>query len=452
MAMQRLLVWLAVALGVAALGWLVWWLSAVFVPLAIGLLLAFVLAPTVESLGPRLGSRGRAAGLLLGSGFLALTLTLVGSVPLLTNEVQHWIAAVRGEGNPAIAPDLKAFVDYGDFADPDLEVWDAALLAADASRRKAPTAVVKALAAAQPAASAGEVELADALGDRDADGRLDPGYVRRVQLLAKNRSSTLGSWLANLERSPAVKEAVRAIEQAGSRSEIKKLLAGGKALSTAGDVGKRVWETVQALLATATTLTLGALLVPVYAFLLLMALPRWRERFPLYLPASERETWLRILRRIRDAISAFVRGRLVVCAIVGVVTAIGWALLGVRLGLLAGLAVGALTLVPLANVLVLVPVVVMSLLDVASDVHGWGWFAGMLVIYGVGQLAESILNPLIVGDAVQLDTLTMLLALFAGGAVGGFLGLLLAVPVAATLKILADELLLPRWRDWAASR
>lgn len=450
MTLQRLLMGLAVAAGVAGVAFALWWLSAVFVPLAIGLLLAFVLAPTVEALAPRLGSRARAAGLLLGSGFLLLTLSVVGSVPLLTNEVQHWIAAVRGEGNPAIAPDLKAFVDYGDFADPDLEVWDSAVLSADAARRKAPAAVVRALAAAQPATSTGDTELADALGDRDADGRLDPGYVKRAQLLAKNRNSPLGSWLANLERSPTVKELVRTVQTASSRNELKKLLTGGKALSTAGDVGKRVWETLQGLLATATTVTLGALLVPVYAFLLLMALPSWRERFPLYLPASERETWLRILRRIRDAISAFVRGRLVVCAIVGVVTAIGWAAMGVRLGLLAGMAVGALTLVPLANVLVLVPVVVMSLLDVASDVHGWGWFAGMLVVYGVGQLAESILNPLIVGDAVQLDTLTMLLALFAGGAVGGFLGLLLAVPVAATLRILAEELLLPKWREWAA--
>lgn len=452
MTLQRLLVSVAIALGVAAVGWLLWWLSAVFAPLAIGLLLAFVLAPSVEKWAPRLGSRGRAAGLFLGGGFLTLALLGVGSVPVLTTEVQHWIAAVRGEGNPQIAPDLKGFVDYGAYADPELEVWDASALAADAARRKAPAAVVKALGEALPATSTGDTELGEALGDRDGDGRLDPGYVRRAQLLAKNRNSALGSWISSLERSPTLREAGRALQQATSRNELKKILSGGQALSTAGDVGRRVWETLQGLLATATAVTLGALLVPVYAFLLLMALPRWRERFPLYLPASERETWLRILRRIRDAISAFVRGRLVVCAIVGVVTAIGWAAMGVRLGALAGLAVGALTLVPLANVLVLLPVAIMSLLDVASDVHGWGWFVGMLGMYGVGQLAESILNPLIVGDAVQLDTLTMLLALFAGGALGGFLGLLLAVPVAATLRILADELLLPRWRAWAESR
>jgi predicted PurR-regulated permease PerM len=128
---------------------------------------------------------------------------------------------------------------------------------------------------------------------------------------------------------------------------------------------------------------------------------------------------------------------------------VGWAVLGVRLGALAGMAVGALTLIPLANLLVLAPVALMSLLDVASDVHSWAWFAGMLGAFTLGQIAESVLNPLIVGDAVQLDTLTMLVALFAGGAVGGFLGLLLAVPVAATARILAEELLLPRWRAWA---
>lgn len=81
--------------------------------------------------------------------------------------------------------------------------------------------------------------------------------------------------------------------------------------------------------------------------------------------------------------------------------------------------------------------------------HGAGWLIGVLAVYAIGQISESVLNPIIVGDAVSLDMVTMIVSLFIGGTIAGFLGLLLAVPVAATLKILAEELLLPRWRAWA---
>ena len=229
---------------------------------------------------------------------------------------------------------------------------------------------------------------------------------------------------------------------------IAKLLSGPQ-LSTAGDVGMRVLGSVGDVLMTLLGVTVTALLTPIYAFLLLLALPRWRSALPNYLPQDQRALWLRIGGRIVASISALVRGRVVVCSIVGAITAIGWALLGVRLGILAGLGVGALTLVPLANVLVLVPVLVMSVIECATGARGWGWLLGVLGIYAVGQLAESVLNPLIVGDAVELDLLTMIVALTIGGALAGFAGLVLAVPVAATLRILAEELWLPRWRAWA---
>jgi predicted PurR-regulated permease PerM len=142
----------------------------------------------------------------------------------------------------------------------------------------------------------------------------------------------------------------------------------------------------------------------------------------------------------------------VVCGLVGLVTAIGWAVLGVRLGMLMGLLVGLLTVVPLANVLAFGPVLLMGLLDVASDVHGWGWFAGVIAMYSLGQLVESVLNPIIVGDAVQLDMVSIVVAFLVGAAVAGMVGLLVAVPIAATGRILLEELVLPRWRAWAAAR
>jgi predicted PurR-regulated permease PerM len=226
-------------------------------------------------------------------------------------------------------------------------------------------------------------------------------------------------------------------------------LVGGGALSTAGDVGLRILGSVREIVGTITSLILAAVLIPVYAFFFALALPRWRSRWPAYVPTASRALWQRVAHRIGASIAGFLRGRVIVCLIVGLITAAGWWALGVRLGVLLGLATGALTLIPLASVLAFVPVAVMALIDVATDVHGWAWFAGVAVIYLVGQIADSVLNPVIVGDAVDLDMMTMIIALLAGGAAFGMIGLLVAVPAAATLRILADEVVLPHWRAWA---
>ncbi len=424
---------------------LCWWLAGVLVPLVLGAVLALVLAPTVDRWTPRLKSRGRAIAVSVGSIVLLFVLLTAIAVPMMIAEARHWTVAVTGEGGSAMTG-IDHPLDYGSFADPDQTDWHGAQLAAAAQTQGAPPEIVRLLR--DVAAPGRDHTLAEVVGDRDGDGRLEPGYARRLRLLQRDHSSAMGRAITWLDRNGVLRGVRNAVEQTLSRDRIAKLLSGPQ-LSTAGDVGMRVLGSVGDVLMTLLGVTVTALLTPIYAFLLLLALPRWRSALPNYLPQDQRALWLRIGGRIVASISAFVRGRVVVCSIVGAITAIGWALLGVRLGILAGLGVGALTLVPLANVLVLVPVLVMSVIECATGARGWGWLLGVLGIYAVGQLAESVLNPLIVGDAVELDLLTMIVALTIGGALAGFAGLVLAVPVAATLRILAEELWLPRWRAWA---
>ena len=68
-------------------------------------------------------------------------------------------------------------------------------------------------------------------------------------------------------------------------------------------------------------LVLAAVLVPVYAFFFALALPRWRNRWPTYVPTDSRALWQRVGHRIGAAIAGFLRGRVVVCLIVGLITA-----------------------------------------------------------------------------------------------------------------------------------
>lgn len=424
---------------------LCWWLAGVLAPLVLGAVLALVLAPTVDRWTPRLKTRERAIAMALGLVVLVLGLLAAIAVPMMIAEARHWTVAVTGEGGAAMTG-IDHPLEYGSYADPDQTQWQSARLAADAQAQGAPLEVVHLLRDVSPPGH--DRTLAEALGDRDRDGRLEPGYSRRLRLLQRDRTSGMGQAIAWLDRNGVLRGVRRTVQEALSRERVAKLLSGPQ-LSTASDMGMRVLGSVGDVLMTLFGIAVATALTPIYAFLLLLALPRWRNALPNYLPEEQRTHWLRIGGRITESISAFVRGRVVVCAIVGAITAIGWALLGVRLGILAGLGVGALTLIPLASVLALVPVLAMSVIECATGAHGWGWLLGVFGVYAAGQIAESVLNPLIVGNAVELDLLTMIVALTVGGALAGFAGLVLAVPVAATLRILAEELWLPRWRAWA---
>lgn len=427
---------------------LMWWLASVFVPLGLGLTLAYLLAPAADRLQGPLGSRTRAAIVVVGGFGVALVLCLGAATPVLVREARHWAAAVAGEGTAEVARHVDSLVDYGRYADPDLEAWTTAELVAAAKQQGASADVLEVLRLARPPTPPGDGTLSDALGDRDGDGILDPGYGQRWRQLSRERRTWLGALMSRIDRSGLPAEAERWATRTLSRNRLEKLV-GADTLSTAGDVGLRILGSVRQVLSALGLLALSTVLIPVYAFLFLLALPRWKVELPQYLPRDSRALWLRVGRRIARSIAAFLRGRLIVCAIVGAMTAAGWWALDVRLGLLLGLLTGALTLVPLASVLALLPVLLMSLLEVGTGLHGWGWLAGVCGVFVAGQLADSALNPIVVGDAVELDMMTMIVSLLVGGAALGFVGLLLAVPVAASLRILAQEVVLPRWRVWA---
>jgi len=84
----------------------------------------------------------------------------------------------------------------------------------------------------------------------------------------------------------------------------------------------------------------------------------------------------------------------------------------------------------------------------------WWWivFAPVAVYVGAQLLDDWLLSPLIQGKTTGMDTPTILFASFAGGALGGVYGLLLAIPVAACIRILLKEVFWPRFRAWGKGK
>jgi predicted PurR-regulated permease PerM len=199
-------------------------------------------------------------------------------------------------------------------------------------------------------------------------------------------------------------------------------------------------------------LVLDAVLVPIYAFFLVLAMPDIRRTVHRYVPVRHADQIVRIIRDIEKVVAAFFRGRLIICSCCALAAWLGFSLIGwfsavsMPYSALFGIAIGFATTVPLSGLLFLLPALGVTMLQPgAHAVH-----ALLIVgVYCLVQALESVLIPLIMGREVELHPVVLLIALLLCGKLLGILGLILAVPIAASCRILAREFLWPRLLAWA---
>jgi len=182
---------------------------------------------------------------------------------------------------------------------------------------------------------------------------------------------------------------------------------------------------------------LAALFVvtPVVAFYMLIDWDRMVARIDSWVPRDNVETVRMIARDIDHAIAGFVRGQGLVCILLGCIYAFGLMLVGLNFGLLIGIGAGILSFIPYVGTTVgFVVGVSVALVQFWPD---WPWIGATIVVFMVGQFIEgNILQPRLVGGAVGLHPVWLMFALFAFGALFGFVGLLVAVPAAAAIAVL----------------
>ncbi len=184
-------------------------------------------------------------------------------------------------------------------------------------------------------------------------------------------------------------------------------------------------------------LSLFSLLVitPVVAFYLLCDWDRVVAAFDDLIPLQRRETVRGLLREINQALSGYLHGQLLVCVILGAYYSIGLTLAGLSFGVLIGAVSGFLTFIPYVGSLT--ALVVSFGVALAQFFPDW---TPILIVVGVvlvGQFLEgNVLSPKLVGESVGLHPVWLIFALLAFGYLFGFVGLLLAVPLAATAGVL----------------
>ncbi len=262
------------------------------------------------------------------------------------------------------------------------------------------------------------VVLAPLLGQQLAGfvARL-PADAARLQALLMERGAP---WLERLGGASLATEA---------QSSLGNLV--GEGTKWIGSVLQSLWSGGQAVLGLFSLLVL----TPVIAFYLLVDWDRMVETVDGWLPLEHRATIRGLLAEMDRAIAGFLRGQALVCLLLGAFYAVGLSLLGVNFGALIGIISGILSFIPFVGSLTgLVLSVGVAIVQFWPD---WSWPLATLAVFAAGQFLEgNIFQPKLVGDSIGVHPVWLMFALLAFGSLFGFVGLLLAVPLAAVIGVL----------------
>lgn len=176
------------------------------------------------------------------------------------------------------------------------------------------------------------------------------------------------------------------------------------------------------------------ILAPVLSFYILKDLELIKIKALSILPAAWRDEAVDLFKQIDRVLGSFIQGYLLVAAIVGGMTAVVMALLGVDFALMLGMFAGLTELIPYFGPIIgAVPAVCLALLESK-------WLAVKVVaaFFIIHQLEGNIISPKILGDRVGLHPLVVIFSLLAGGELYGLAGMLLAVPAAAVLRVIVN--------------
>ena len=177
----------------------------------------------------------------------------------------------------------------------------------------------------------------------------------------------------------------------------------------------------------------AVMLFPVLTAYLLLDFDRITAAVNDLIPPRYRDATFEIVSEVDDVLGLFVRGQLLVMAALGALLAIGYAAVGVTLAVPIGIIGGLLSFIPYVGGAVALG---LGLLMSVLHFDGIGQLVGVVAVYTAVQVLEGfVITPYIVGDKLGMSALVVLFALMIGGELFGFLGVMLALPVAAIIKV-----------------
>lgn len=258
-----------------------------------------------------------------------------------------------------------------------------------------------------------------------------PGVIHEVSVFLSGLPDELAELLSRLE--PVLAEhgvaVPHSVNEALERLELDPATIASHAAAPAQAVLRGVLGGTASVVGTLAS----ALVVPVLAFYLLYDFDRMTAAARDLVPMRLRPRVVEIAREIDEMLGQFVRGQLLVMIAMAFLYAVAYSLVGIRLAIPIALVAGLLAFIPYVGS---GSALAMGLAMCLVDWDGWTRPVLVLIAYGICQALEGfVIIPRVVGDKVGLPAVWVLVALMIGGEIFGFLGVLLAVPVAAVAKI-----------------
>ncbi len=181
-----------------------------------------------------------------------------------------------------------------------------------------------------------------------------------------------------------------------------------------------------------SSITFGMVIVPLILFYLLRDMLIFKENLYTFVSREKKKEFKEILEEIDRIVSGFIRGRIIVCFIVGTLIGIGLYFLNLKFALIIGIVSGIFNFVPYLG-----PIVGVILALIFALGSSWWVLLMIIVLFAlVNQIEAIYLNPNILGKELGLHPLTVILSMLICGQLLGILGILVAVPLAAILKVL----------------
>jgi predicted PurR-regulated permease PerM len=240
---------------------------------------------------------------------------------------------------------------------------------------------------------------------------------RALPAIVRNALNTVADWLRGLEMGDldvvVLGQGTQEIAQGAGRALVSVATAAGR-------------------------LALELLLFLVAVLFVLRDAPRFGAFLARQVPRPHRREILHIAQQVDQLIARYIRGQLLLVGLMSTVTAVGLSLLGVPYSVVLGLVTGVLELIPIAG-----PITAGAIASVVALGHpnpfGWaqlGYVGAVVAMYTVLRHAEDyFVVPSVIGRIVHLHPLVVIFSVLAGGAIFGLLGVLLAVPAAATIRL-----------------
>ena len=224
----------------------------------------------------------------------------------------------------------------------------------------------------------------------------------------------------------------------GSRPMETAREAFAKHWNEAGGLMLQLWRQVSGSSLALSAWVANMALIPVVTFYMLRDWDIMVAKIRDLLPRKVEPRAVLIGRECDEILSAFIRGQLVVMLALGLIYTVGLWIVGVDLALVLGVVAGLASIVPYLGFVVGIFAAGIATFYQFGDI--WS-LVQVAIVFGIGQVLESMwLTPSLVGDRIGLHPVIVIFAILAGGQLFGFVGVLLALPAAAVIKVMIGHL------------